>query len=165
MRQPDQEFVLLRHGDAAAAPHGADATRPLTNHGRAQAHAIAQRLRWYDCGFDEAWVSPLTRTRETAAIVLAVHRDPVALHFDQRLAPSASASEIAALVAGWAQQPTGLRLVVAHQPTLALLACALLGVPNVAPMARAQALRISNGVLRWRFSHGADAPMRGSSNA
>jgi phosphohistidine phosphatase len=162
MRQPDQEYVLLRHGDAAMDPRGMDATRPLTNHGRDQAHAIAQRLRWYDCGFTEAWVSPLTRTRETAAIVLAVHRDPVALHFDQRLAPAASSSEIEELLAGWTRQPAGLRLIVAHQPTLAMLACALLGVPDVAPMARAQALRISNGVLRWRFSHAADAPLRES---
>ncbi len=163
MRQPDQEFVLLRHGDAASDLHGVDAARPLTDHGRAQAHAIAQRLRWYDCGFDEAWVSPLIRTRETAAIVLAVHRDPVVVYFDHRLAPAASSSEIDALVAAWAQQPTGLRLIVAHQPTLALLACALLGVPRITPMARAQALRISNGVLRWRFSHGADAPLRSTS--
>ncbi|MBP9086132.1 MAG: histidine phosphatase family protein [Kofleriaceae bacterium] len=152
--------MLLRHGDATTTPRGIDATRTLTNHGRGQAHAIGQRLRWYDCGFDQVWVSPLTRARETAAIVLAVHQAPVALHVDERLAPTASSSQIAALLAAWALQPAGLRLIVAHAPTLALLASALVGVTPLEPLARAQALRISNGVLRWRFGHNDDAPTR-----
>ncbi len=154
------DFILLRHGDAAMDPHGPDAARALTTHGRAQAHAIAQRLRWYDCGFDQVWVSPLTRARETATIVLAVHHEPVALHIDERLAPSACSTEIADLLAAWAQQPAGLHLIVAHAPTLHLLACALVGMAHVEPVAQAQALRISNGVLRWRFGYNDDAPTR-----
>lgn len=160
MRQRDQDFVLLRHGEAAPERHGEDAARALTDHGRGQAHAIGQRLRWYDCGFEQVWVSPFVRTRETATIVMSVHNEPLAVHVDHRLAPSASSSDIAALLALWAQQPAGLRLIVAHAPTLRLLASALVGAASVAPLARAQALRISNGVLRWRFGHNDDAPMR-----
>lgn len=160
MRQRDQDFVLLRHGDAATERHGDDAARTLTDHGRGQAHAIGQRLRWYDCRFDQVWVSPCERTRETATIVMSVHNEPVAVHVDERLMPAASSSQITALLALWAQQPAGLRLIVAHAPTLRLLAGTLVGVAAVAPLARAQALRISNGVLRWRFGHNDDAPVR-----
>jgi phosphohistidine phosphatase SixA len=163
------DIVLLRHADAAgpagpdwsaASAVADDATRPLTAVGRHQAHAIAQRLRWYDCGVDQVWVSPLLRTLETAEIVMAIHNEDAAVHVDERLRPNASAQELQELLAIWLAQPNCPRLIVAHQPTLQALARGLLGDGALAPIARAEAMRITNGRLRWRFRHGDDAPRR-----
>jgi phosphohistidine phosphatase len=163
------DIVLLRHADAAgpAGPESSarsaaddDATRPLTAVGRDQAHAIAQRLRWYDCGVDQVWVSPFMRTRETADIVMAIHNENAVVLLDDRLRPNASAQDVQALLAIWLADPNCPRLIVAHQPTLQALARGLLGHTALAPMARAEAVRITNGRLRWRFGHGDEAPRR-----
>jgi len=117
-------------------------------------------LRWYDCGVDQVWVSPSLRTRETAEIVMAIHNETATVVVDERLRPTASEPELQALVAAWLTQPHCPRLIVAHQPTLHALARGLLRDGEVAPIARAEAIRITNGRLRWRFRHGDDAPRR-----
>ncbi len=64
------EVVLVRHGEPEWVRDGYSVDDPpLTERGREQARRLAERLRREH--FDEVFVSPLTRARETAAPVLA----------------------------------------------------------------------------------------------
>ncbi|HTU69630.1 MAG TPA: histidine phosphatase family protein [Candidatus Baltobacteraceae bacterium] len=110
------ELLLIRHGEAESLPPGEDVEPlhvdlPLTQRGRAQAEAMAQRLR--SRGIGAIYSSDLRRARETAdalarATGLAVTEDarlgevkiagigPVALH---------DLAEIAIAHGGWSHLP------------------------------------------------------------
>jgi probable phosphoglycerate mutase len=73
-RENGAEFYLIRHGDAIPEadeiiPSGVYDNLPLSRIGRAQAQALAERLK--DLKFDVAYSSPLRRCQETAAPLLA----------------------------------------------------------------------------------------------
>ncbi|WP_375429338.1 histidine phosphatase family protein [uncultured Sphingomonas sp.] len=73
--------LVVRHGDTFAPGEpvrriGARSDPPLTAEGRAQAGRLRARLAAGETTFDEAWTSPLRRTRETAAALVA-DIDPV----------------------------------------------------------------------------------------
>jgi phosphohistidine phosphatase len=153
------DIVLLRHGDVEPISDH-DNHRVLTPNGRRQALDIGHRLRWYDCSFDCVVVSPLVRAQQTADIVAGIHGDVAAVYVDDRLLPSASASDVSALLVSWLGRYSSV-LVVSHQPTLLLLARTLFADSgDVRPFARAEAMRIVDGKLRWRFGHDDEAPRR-----
>ena len=74
------ELYLIRHGDAIPGPEeiipsGVYNNLPLSATGRAQAQALAERLK--DKQFDAAYSSPLRRCQETAAPLLEYLRLPL----------------------------------------------------------------------------------------
>lgn len=68
-------LYLVRHGEQQDAEFGVP-EGPLSDRGRAQAHAIGKRLARVP--FDEVFTSPLDRCVETAAIMSAHTQGPVA---------------------------------------------------------------------------------------
>ncbi len=77
-------LLLIRHGRTAWNDNGRMqgwADEPLDDIGRAQAAALARRLRVER--LDAIYASPLLRSRETAEIIAAPHR--LAVTFDERL--------------------------------------------------------------------------------
>jgi broad specificity phosphatase PhoE len=80
------QITLIRHGESVANVGNFISDDPgkpvgLTDTGRAQAAALARRLRGET--FTHAYVSEFPRARETAAILLRHHQLP--LHVDARL--------------------------------------------------------------------------------
>jgi len=68
-------FTLLRHGESvgnAQARWQGQSDYPLTERGRAQARAVAERWKSENEKFDLAISSPLVRARETSEIIAAV---------------------------------------------------------------------------------------------
>ena len=68
-------ITLLRHGESvgnAESRWQGQADFPLTEKGRAQACALAERWKKEDAKFDHVIASPLTRTKETAEIIASV---------------------------------------------------------------------------------------------
>jgi broad specificity phosphatase PhoE len=69
---PVYHFTLLRHGESvgnAQARWQGQSDYPLTEKGRAQAQALAERWKSEEVKFDLIIASPLVRARETAEIV------------------------------------------------------------------------------------------------
>jgi broad specificity phosphatase PhoE len=70
--KPIYHFTLLRHGESvgnAQSRWQGQSDYPLTERGRAQAHALAERWQAEEVKFDLVIASPLVRAKETAEIV------------------------------------------------------------------------------------------------
>jgi phosphohistidine phosphatase len=150
------EVFLIRHAEAVDAPPlRADADRHLTPHGRAQATSLGDRLRWHDCTPTHAWTSPLARAVQTAELVLAGLASAIELEAVAALASGTCARDV---VAALRALPEGASaLVVGHEPSLSAIASLLVG-NEIAPLARAEAVRVVDDRVRWRFVWDADAP-------
>jgi phosphohistidine phosphatase len=101
---------LLRHAEAGAAPR--DEERELTEHGRAQAAAVAAGIRWLDLGITALLCSPLPRARQTAQPV--ANALGLALETVDGLTTGQRPADGIALLAG---RGDGL-LLVGHEPQL-----------------------------------------------
>ena len=83
-------ITLLRHGESvgnAESRWQGQADFPLTDTGRAQAHALAERWKTEKTRFDLVLASPLMRARETAQIIasaldLTIELEPLWLERD-----------------------------------------------------------------------------------
>ncbi len=83
--KPVFQFIFLRHGESvgnAESRWQGQSDYPLTEKGKAQAHALAKRLKSEGAKFDLAISSPLTRAKETAEIIASalnvkVEFDPI----------------------------------------------------------------------------------------
>lgn len=155
------QIFLVRHAEAVDEtlvlrdPH-----RPLTPHGRAQARALGDRLRWHDCQPTHVWSSPLVRAIQTAElIVAAIGGDaPVPVEVEVQLAPDGSARE---LVTALARLPRDADvLLVGHEPSLSGIGAVLTATRDFEVLGKAHAARIDDGTLRWRFAWDAEAPAR-----
>jgi len=90
MDKPIYRFTLLRHGESvgnAQARWQGQSDYELTEKGRAQALALAERWKSEAVNFDLAIASPLVRARETAEIIAAaldvkVELDPIWMERD-----------------------------------------------------------------------------------
>jgi broad specificity phosphatase PhoE len=88
--KPIYYFTLLRHGESvgnAQARWQGQSDYPLTERGRAQARALAERWESENVKFDLVIASPLVRAKETAEIIAAslnvkVELDPIWLERD-----------------------------------------------------------------------------------
>lgn len=115
----------MRHAEAADTDvaHPTDASRPLTERGRADAEAAGRWLVAEGHAPARVVASPAARARESAALVAAsAGVDVRAVEEDERLY-GAEASRLARLVDEHAR--AGTTLVVAHNPAVALLRHAL----------------------------------------
>jgi len=133
-----------------------DPHRHLTATGRHQARAIGDRLRWHDCTPTHIWSSPLVRAIQTAELVAAGLASETSVETLPVLAPDDNPR---AVVAALAHLPgDSVVILVGHEPGLSAVGSLLVGHPGFAGLAKAQAARIDNGALRWRFACDADAP-------
>ena len=147
------DVYLVRHAEAVDETRALrDPMRYLTPRGRTQAQALGERLRWHDCEPTRVWASPLVRAVQTAELVTAALGGIAPVEIAPELAPDAPAR---ALIAGL--PPDGCVLLVGHEPSLSAIGTLLVG-DNVAALAKAEAVRICNGALRWRFRWDAPAP-------
>ena len=148
---------LIRHAKAVDETlEVRDPHRHLTEHGRAQARALGDRLRWHDCLPTHIWASPLVRAVQTAELVAIGLQCEVVVESVPTLAPGERAR---AVVNALAALPAGsIVLVVAHEPGLSAIGALLVGQPDFASLDKAQAARIDDGTLRWRFAWDAEAP-------
>jgi phosphohistidine phosphatase len=149
------QIFLVRHADAMEGEL-ADRDRHLTPAGRIQARALGERLRWHDCSPSIAFTSPLVRAVQTAELVLA-GRKCERVEVLPELAHGGDPHAVVAAVR--AQHGTGV-LVVGHAPSIAVIGGLLVGDPAFRQLARAEAVRIVDGAVRWRFRWDADAPER-----
>lgn len=115
--------LLIRHGRAEdRAPDGRDASRRLTDDGRARMREAARGLRTQIEQLDLIATSPLPRARETAEIVAQTLGSAAPETLDM-LAPGV---ESKALLRWLAQQPaTATVTLVGHEPDLSQLAALL----------------------------------------
>jgi broad specificity phosphatase PhoE len=119
--QGDRLVVLVRHAEKADEPR---ADPPLTEAGRARAHALAAVTA--SAGIGAVVVTPFARTRETAAAVARARGlTPVEIPVGRSVA-----AHVAAVVEAVRARPAGEPvLVVGHSNTIPAIVTALGGPP------------------------------------
>jgi phosphohistidine phosphatase len=151
------QVFLIRHAEAVQETLAlSDPHRHLTATGRRQARAIGDRLRWHDCEPTHFWSSPLVRAIQTAELVASGLQCELAVTAVPALAPDDNPRNV---VTALAALPAGsIVVLVGHEPGLSAVGALLVGKPEFASLAKAQAARIVDGTLRWRFAWDAEAP-------
>jgi phosphohistidine phosphatase len=151
------DVFLIRHADAIDETlELRDPMRHLTATGRTQATSLGDRLRWHDCTPTHIWTSPLVRAVQTAELVAAGLEAKTTVEVIPALAPGENAHTVVAAVQ--ALPADACVLLVGHEPGISGVGVLLLGLPDLAPLEKAEAARISDGQLRWRFAWNAEAP-------
>lgn len=151
------QVFLIRHAEAVAETTAlADPHRHLTADGRQQARALGDRLRWHDCLPTHIWSSPLVRAVQTAELIAANLHTAVAIDVIAGLVPDAPPGAL--LDALRALGGEAIVVMVGHEPVLSALGALLIGQPALSGLARAEAVRIADGAVRWRFAWDAEAP-------
>jgi phosphohistidine phosphatase len=151
------QVFLIRHADAVPETLAlGDPHRHLTPHGRHQARALGDRLRWHDCVPTHLWSSPLVRAIQTAELVASGLHAEIPVDALPALAPEENPRDVRAAIA--ALPPASILVLVGHEPGLSAVGALLVGQHEFASLAKAQAARIVDGALRWRFAWDADAP-------
>lgn len=150
------DVFLVRHAEAIDETlELRDPMRHLTAHGREQAQALGDRMRWHDCTPSHLWTSPLVRAVQTAELLAAGLATKVPIEVAPRLAPGEDARAIIASL----KALSGDVILVGHEPGLSALAALLIG-SDVGVLAKAEAVRIADGKLRWRCAWSSEAPVR-----
>jgi len=152
------EVFLIRH--AAAVDETLelrDPLRHLTPEGREQAKALGDRLRWHDCHPTHLWTSPLVRAVQTAELVAAGLQIPIAVDVLPHLAPGESPRAVQKALEALPRDAHVI--LVGHEPGISGIGELLLG-GDLAALQKAEAVRIIDGKLRWRFAWDAEAPDR-----
>jgi phosphohistidine phosphatase len=151
------DVFLIRHAEAIDETlELRDPMRHLTAVGRKQATSLGDRLRWHDCTPTHIWTSPLVRAVQTAELVAAGLATPVTVEVVPALAPGQFSRSVAAAVQALAADASVL--LVGHEPGISAIGAVLVGRTDLEPLAKAEAMRIVDGQLRWRFAWNADAP-------
>ena len=150
-------MFLIRHAEAVQETLAlADPHRHLTANGRRQARALGDRLRWHDCEPTHIWSSPLVRAIQTAELVASGLACETTVDAMPALTPDEKPRDVVAALT--ALPAASIIVLVGHEPGLSAVGALLVGQPEFASLAKAQAARIVDGVLRWRFAWDADAP-------
>jgi phosphohistidine phosphatase len=151
------QVFLVRHAEAVDETLALrDPHRHLTPHGRTQARSLGDRLRWHDCAPTQIWTSPIVRAVQTAELVAAGLGSPTSVEIFPSLAPDGTARDVLAAVQALA--PGSAVMLVGHEPSLSAVGALLVGKPDFEGLGKAQAARIVDGDLRWRFAWDAEAP-------
>lgn len=93
---------------------------------------------------------------QTAEIVAAAMHPDVCVEVAPALAPDGSPRDVAAAVR--ALDPGSAVMLVGHEPSLSGIGALLVGAADFEALAKAEAARIVDGILRWRFAWDAEAP-------
>ncbi len=154
---PAVEVFLIRHAEAVDETLDLrDPLRHLTAHGRTQAKSLGDRLRWYDCEPTHIWTSPLVRAVQTAELVAAGLQTATSVDVLPALAPGESTRDLEAALRAL---PAGSAVVlVGHEPGMSGIGALLVGALDFGALGKAEAVRIIDGKLRWRFAWNAEAP-------
>jgi phosphohistidine phosphatase len=132
------QVILIRHAHAEWPNyHGADFERPLTERGLAEARTSARAIS--DAGHRPTLLlaSPARRTRQTAEILAEEFQLPVsAVRFIDSLY-NASAGTLASEL-GQAAAPTGITVLVAHNPGISNLVREVANEPDAPPLKPAE---------------------------
>jgi phosphohistidine phosphatase len=151
------QVFLVRHAEAVDETLALrDPHRHLSPRGREQAKSLGDRLRWHDCHPTELWTSPLVRAVQTAELVAAGLACGSIVLAHPALAPDGTLREVVAALQ--ALPPGAEIMLVGHEPSLSAIGALLLGVETFDALAKAQAARIVDGALRWRFAWDDEAP-------
>ena len=145
------QVFLIRHADAVDETlELRDPARHLTALGRAQARALGERMRWHDCIPTHVWTSPLVRALQTAELVTATLHSEALIEVVPALAPDGSPRDVVAAVQALPAE-AGVMLV-GHEPAISAIGALLVHDPAFEALSKAQAVRIVDGVVRWRFA-------------
>lgn len=146
-------ILLVRHGRAVEeAPGLGDEGRWLTAKGRRRTREVA---RWLGAKTKRKpttiWTSPLVRAAQTAEILAAEVGFEDVVEACEELRPGRDPGD---LVKRLQQQPRGgVLALVGHEPSLSLIAGALLGEAGVAPLKKSGVVGIDwsqgEGALRF----------------
>jgi len=151
------DVYLIRHAEAVeetlVLP---DPSRHLSPRGRAQAAALGERLRWHDCLPVVVWTSPLVRAVQTAELIVVGLRHAGDVIADPELAPGGDPHAIQRALA--ALPATASVVLVGHEPGLSGLGGVLVGRRDFAGVLKAEAVKLTDGVVKWRFGHADEAP-------
>jgi phosphohistidine phosphatase len=151
------QVFLVRHAEAIPETIGQrDPHRHLTAHGREQARSLGDRMRWHDCTPTHVWASPLVRAVQTAELVASGLQCDAAVEVVPALAPDGNARDVVAALRALASDAAVL--LVGHEPSLSGIGALIANDPSFAGLAKAQAVRIVDGIARWRFAWDAEAP-------
>jgi phosphohistidine phosphatase len=113
------KIYVMRHGPAEDhASTGRDFDRKLTSSGRTRTELVAQELGKRDEYPKRILSSPLRRTVETAAIVIATMRLELELERREELAPGGQALD---LVRSLAREGARRVMLVGHEPDVSRL--------------------------------------------
>jgi phosphohistidine phosphatase len=153
------DVFLIRHASAIDETlEVRDPSRHLTPEGRQQAQALGDRLRWHDCTPTHIWTSPLVRAVQTAELVAAGLQSKIAVEVLPALAPGESARAVLAAIQ---QLPVDASvLLVGHEPGMSAVGALLVGATDFTTLAKAEAVRVVDGAVRWRCAWDAEAPSR-----
>lgn len=153
------QVFLIRHADAVAETVAVrDPHRNLSVHGRTQARELGERMRWHDCSPSHIWTSPLVRAVQTAELVSTGMNHAIAVESVPALAPDGSPRDVVNALK--ALPPLSGVLIVGHEPSLSAIGALVVGDPKFQAIAKAEAVRIVDGAVRWRFAWDAEAPAR-----
>jgi phosphohistidine phosphatase len=151
------DVYLIRHADAVeetlVLP---DPARHLSAAGRAQARALGERLRWHDCSPLVVWTSPLVRAVQTAELVAAGLHYEGDVQTQTGLAPGGDAHAIEKSLA--ALEPTASVILVGHEPGISGLGGLVIARADFPALVKAEAVKITDRVVKWRFRHDDEAP-------
>jgi phosphohistidine phosphatase len=151
------QVFLIRHAEAVdETVELRDPYRHLTPHGRVQARALGDRLRWHDCGPTRLWSSPLVRALQTAELVTAQIGGDVGVEVLPALAPDGNLRDVIARVR--AQPADAEVMLVGHEPSISAIAALLVKQTDFPALGKAEAVRVDDGAVRWRFAWNAEAP-------
>lgn len=142
-------ILLIRHGQAVdEAPGLGDTGRWLTAKGRKVTRKVARWLEKSDERRPTAvWSSPLVRAVQTAEIVAATVGYEGEIKSCSELSPGRDPGD---LVARLGNEPvSGVLALVGHEPSLSLIAGALLGEAHVAALKKSGVLGV-----RWKAGRG-----------
>ncbi len=151
------ELYLIRHGIAAerGEDYPDDSKRPLTGAGIKRLHQEARALNALDVGFDHIIASPLTRTKQTAEILMAALASKPTLSTSDALAPAGSPSGVFQELGRHMRK--GRIALVGHEPNIGELAARLIGARVPLTFKKGGICRIDfevfppkgTGQLRW----------------
>jgi phosphohistidine phosphatase len=151
------QVFLVRHAEAVDETlELRDPHRHLTDHGRTQARALGDRLRWHDCEPTHLFTSPLVRSVQTAELLAVGLQCTHAVTALPALAPGEDAR---AVIAALHALGDACVVLVGHEPALSAVGGLLVGADDFVALGKAEAARIVDGKLRWRFAWNAEAPL------
>jgi phosphohistidine phosphatase len=119
-------IYLMRHADAVSDE--VDVARPLSPRGRAQVAKVCELLKPMDFAPVEVWHSPLVRSRETAALLVAGLGLEAPLLLKPGIEPEDDPRRAAALL-GDEQRTIA---IVSHEPFLGILSSIMVHGPQIA---------------------------------
>ena len=150
------QVFLVRHAEAVDETRELrDPHRHLTEQGRTQARALGDRLRWHDCEPTHVFTSPLVRAVQTAELLATGLQCTQPVTALPALAPGEDAR---AVLAALRALKDAIVVLVGHEPGLSAVGALLVGADDFVALGKAEAARIVDGELRWRFACHADAP-------